>query len=78
MFFHVMSSGQFRSTAETAAKQLEADELPLSPLSLDSTQEMVLREQHGYVGFSPVFDGGDDLASRERVDSSHAALKKDE
>jgi hypothetical protein len=40
---------------------------------------MVLREQHGYVGFSPVFDGGfDDLASRERVDSSHAALKKDE
>ncbi|THY53614.1 hypothetical protein D6C99_03755 [Aureobasidium pullulans] len=79
MFFHVMSSGQFRSTAETAAKQLEADELPLSPLSLDPTQEMVLREQHGYVGFSPVFDGGfDDLASRERVDSSHAALKKDE
>jgi len=79
MFFHVMTSGQFRSTAETAAKRLEVDELPLSPLSLEPEQKLVLREQHGYMGFSSVFeDAFDDMAGRERVDSSHVALKKDE
>ncbi|CAD0085474.1 unnamed protein product [Aureobasidium vineae] len=78
MFFHVMSSGQFRNTAETAAKHLEVEETPVSPLSLEPAQKLVLREQHGY-GFSPLFDGGfADLASRERIDSSHAASKKDE
>ncbi|KAK6003551.1 hypothetical protein QM012_009322 [Aureobasidium pullulans] len=83
MFFHVMSSGQFRSTAETAAKRLEVDEMPVSPLSVEPTQKLVLREQlreqQGCIKFSPVFDGGfADLASRERIDSSHAASKKDE
>ncbi|KAG9823709.1 hypothetical protein KCU68_g16188, partial [Aureobasidium melanogenum] len=79
MFFHVMSSGQFRSTAETAAKRLEVEEMPLSPLSVAPTQTMVLRDQEGCIKFSPVFDGGfADLASRERIDSSQAASKKDE
>ncbi|KAI4720926.1 hypothetical protein E4T48_02876 [Aureobasidium sp. EXF-10727] len=78
MFFHVMSSGQFRNTAETAAKHLEVEEAPVSPLSLEPAQKLVFREQHGY-GFSPLFDGGfADLASRERIDSSHASSKKDE
>ncbi|KAG9962031.1 hypothetical protein KCU61_g5024, partial [Aureobasidium melanogenum] len=79
MFFHVMSSGQFRSTAETAAKRLEIEEMPLSPLSVDPRQTLVSRDQEGCIKFSPVFDGGfADLASRERVDSSQAASKKDE
>jgi hypothetical protein len=79
MFFHVMSSGQFRSTAETAAKRLEVEEMPLSPLSVAPTQTLVLRDQGDCIKFSPVFDGGfADLASRERIDSSQAASKKDE
>ncbi|KAG9848824.1 hypothetical protein KCU98_g5167, partial [Aureobasidium melanogenum] len=79
MFFHVMSSGQFRSTAETAAKRLEVEEVPLSPLSVAPTQTLVLRDQEDCIKFSPVFDGGfADLASRERIDSSQAASKKDE
>lgn len=82
MYFHVMTSGQFRSTAETAAKSLEVEEAPLSPMSVEtSAPKLVLREQQQeYFGFSPVFDGGfEDLAARERIDSSQAAtLKKDE
>ncbi|KAH0016968.1 hypothetical protein KCU78_g7675, partial [Aureobasidium melanogenum] len=79
MFFHVMSSGQFRSTAETAAKRLEVEEVPLSPLSVAPTQTLVIRDQEDCIKFSPVFDGGfADLASRERIDSSQAASKKDE
>lgn len=79
MYFHVMTSGQFRSTAETAAKSLEVEEAPLSPMSSGPAPKLVLREQHEYFGFSPVFDGGfEDLAARERIDSSQAAtLKKD-
>lgn len=76
-----MTSGQFRSTAETAARSLEVEEAPLSPMSVEaSAPKLVLREQQqGYFGFSPVFDGGfGDLAARERIDSSQAALKKDE
>ena len=79
MFFHVMSSGQFRSTAETAAKRLEVEETPVSPMSEEPTQRLVFKEQHGSIKFSPVLDGGfADLAARERIDSSHAASKKDE
>ncbi|KAH0370174.1 hypothetical protein KCU65_g2807, partial [Aureobasidium melanogenum] len=79
MFFHVMSSGQFRSTAETAAKRLEVEEMPVSPLSLAPTQTLSLRDQQSCIKFSPVFDGGfADLVSRERVDSSQAASKKHE
>ncbi|KAG9518945.1 hypothetical protein KCV07_g5193, partial [Aureobasidium melanogenum] len=79
MFFHVMSSGQFRSTAETAAKRLEVEEMPLSPLSVAPTQTLVLRDQGDCIKFSPVFEGGfADLAPRERIDSSQAASKKDE
>lgn len=79
MFFHVMSSGQFRSTAETAAKKLEVEETPVSPLSVGPAQKLVFREQNEGIKFSPVFDGGfADLAARERVDSSQTASKKDE
>jgi len=80
MYFHVMTSGQFRSTAETAAKALEVEDAPLSPMSCGPAPKLVLREQHEYFGFSPVFDGGfGDLTAKERIDSSQAAtLKKDE
>ena len=79
MYFHVMTSGQFRSTAETAAKSLEVEETPLSPMSSGPAPKLVSREQHEYFGFSPVFTGGfEDMAARERIDSSQAALKKDE
>lgn len=79
MFFHVMSSGQFRSTAETAAKRLEVEEMPVSPLSVGPTQKLILREQNEGIKFSPVFESEfADLAARERIDSSQAALKKDE
>jgi hypothetical protein len=79
MYFHVMTSGQFRSTAETAAKSLEVEETPLSPMSSGPAPKLVSREQHEYFGFSPVFNGGfEDIAARERIDSSQAALKKDE
>lgn len=81
MYFHVMTSGQFRSTAETAAKSLEVEEAPLSPMSVEpSAPKLVLREQQqGYFGFSPVFDGGFGDLAKERIDSSQAAmLKKDE
>jgi hypothetical protein len=80
MFFHVMTSGQFRSTAETAAKQLEVEEAPLSPMSVEPAAKLVFREQNEYFGFSPVFDGGfgDLAANKERIDSYQATLKKDE
>jgi hypothetical protein len=81
MFFHVMTSGQFRSTAETAAKTLEVEEPPLSPMSVaPPAMKLVSREQGEYFGFSPVWDGGfgDLMAAnnKERIDSYQATLKK--
>jgi hypothetical protein len=79
MVFHVMTSGQFRSNAENAAKQLEVEDAPLSPLSSGPAPKLVMREQHEYFGFNPVFDGGfRDLTAKERIDSYQATLKKDE
>lgn len=80
MFFHVLSSGQFRTTAENASRHFDVvDELPpLSPRSLDPLHRTVLRDAHGYGGFSPVNDGGFFGNVRDRVDSSHLGLKKDE
>ena len=79
MVFHVMTSGQFRSNAENAAKQLEVEDAPLSPMSSGPAPKLVMREQHEYFGFNPVFDGGfGDLTAKERIDSYQATLKKDE
>ncbi|KAI5199223.1 hypothetical protein E4T39_06313 [Aureobasidium subglaciale] len=72
MFFHVMSSGQFRSTAETAAKQLEVEEMPLSPMSVEPVRDSRFNDQPAFVGFNPVFDG------RFVDEFSHGASKKDE
>ncbi|KAI5240659.1 hypothetical protein E4T43_05946 [Aureobasidium subglaciale] len=71
MFFHVMSSGQFRSTAETAAKQLEVEELPLSPMSVEPARDSRFNDQFAFAGFNPVFDGP---CVNE---SSHGVSKKD-
>jgi hypothetical protein len=48
-------------------------------MSSGPAPKLVMREQHEYFGFSPVFDGGfGDLTAKERIDSYQATLKKDE